>query len=135
MPRTVKEWIGATADTPVPPRVKDRIATRADGRCEKCTTSTVAQGVEIDHKVALINWTGEGHGNRESNLWALGKKCCHAAKTKVDVAIKSVAARKRKKLKGFKVSKNPMPGSRRSPWKKKYNKHTQRFETVRRGAP
>lgn len=105
MPRSVKEWIGKTDDSAIPPRVKDRINTRANGHCERCGTPLAGQGVEIDHKTALINWTGEGHGNRESNLWALGKKCCHAKKTKMDVAIKSMAAATRKSHNGLRGPK------------------------------
>lgn len=101
--RQTKEWVGKTADTKIPTRVRDRILQRAEGRCESCGGPLLGQKVEIDHMVALINWMADDekpHGNRESNLWAIGKKCCHIEKTKEDVAEKSKVYRKRTKMSG-----------------------------------
>jgi len=120
MARTVKkEWIGKDDNTAIPARVKDRLLLRANGRCESCGFILVGQAVEFDHRIALINWVGEGHGNRESNLWVIGRKCCHIQKTKRDVATKSLAARKRKGLNKLKRVRRPVPGSKASGWKHK----------------
>ena len=122
MSRAVKEWIGRNDNTHIPARVKDRIELRAKNRCEKCGASTTTQGVEIDHVMALINWIGdEEHGNRESNLQALGKKCCHPKKTAEDVAIKSLTARQRKARLGFSRTRQPVPGSKASGIRKRMN--------------
>lgn len=88
MPRAVKEWIGRTADTSPPPRVKLRIWVRENGTCY--LTGRKIQPCEpyqFDHKIAIIN----GGENRESNLFlALVDK--HKEKTKVDLAEKSRVA-------------------------------------------
>lgn len=120
MTRALKEWIGKTPETAVPPRVKARIAMSQDGICAcgcGVKLGMAAEPIEFDHTQALIN----GGENRESNLRAL-RKGCHREKTREDVAQKSTGARKRNKHFGFeKQSKTPMPGSRNSKWKKKLN--------------
>ena len=83
--RSVPEWIGASADTAIPPRVRLRIWERAKGRCEVCTRKIgPGDAWQADHTVALVN-DGE---NRESNL-RLVCDWCHKAKTAEDVAMKS----------------------------------------------
>ncbi len=131
--RSVPEWIGATPDTPVPARVKLRVFERHGGRCH-ISGRVIRPGEpwELEHIIAMVNWTGEGHGNRESNF-APALKDKHREKTKEDVAIKATAARKRKKLFGITKRKGrPVPGSKDSPWKRQWNKHDQRWETVPR---
>jgi len=117
-PRAVKEWIGKTHETAVPPRVKARIALSQDGICAcgcGVKLGMAAEPTEFDHTEALIN----GGENRESNLRAL-RQGCHKAKTREDVAQKSTDARKRNRHMGFKApSKNPLPGGRNSNLKKK----------------
>lgn len=98
MTRAVPEWIGATDDTAIPPRVKARVLDRAGGCCEDCGRAFTPQTPpEIDHATALIN----GGENREANLRAL---CgfCHGAKTAEDVAQKAKVARVRAKHLGLK---------------------------------
>lgn len=115
MSRTVPEWIGRTDDDPTPPRVRLRLFERAAGKCACCTRKIgPADTWEADHVIAVIN----GGPNRESNLQVL---CgwCHAAKTKTDVAVKSRNARVRAKHAGIKQTRNPLPGSRSSGWKRK----------------
>ncbi len=68
----------------------------------------------MDHKTALCN----GGENREGNLFpALRSK--HRLKTAADVAEKSKVARIRSKHLGIKANSHPMPGSRRSRFKRK----------------
>jgi 5-methylcytosine-specific restriction enzyme A len=69
---------------------------------------------QTDHTIALIN----GGENRESNLRTI-LTVHHISKTAEDVAEKSIIARKRKAILGIKKSRNPMPGSKRSKYKKK----------------
>lgn len=93
MPREVPEWIGKTPDTKIPDRVKLRIMEREGNRCW-ISGRVIRPGdlYDFDHKIALIN----GGEHRESNLFpALRDK--HKAKTREDVAEKSITARKRAK--------------------------------------
>lgn len=85
MARSTDEWIGATDDTAIPPRVRRRVFDRACGRCEVCTrVLNPGDAWQADHIVALVN----GGANRESNLRCI---CdwCHKAKTRADVAEKA----------------------------------------------
>lgn len=125
MPRSTKEWIGKNDDAPIPPRIKLRLAERANYTCSLCTRG--AKPGEADHKVALIL----GGENRESNLQWL---CipCHRAKTKADMAYKSRAAKAKKRMAGIERKGRPVPGSKRSKWASRYNRETGRFETVLR---
>lgn len=118
--RSVKEWIGSTPDTAIPPRVRLRLFERAGKKCEECGRVLIHRGeFDIDHKIALVNWTGEGHGNRESNLQVLCK-WCHKGKTAGDVAEKSRAYRVKAKLYGkAKAKGRPLPGTKASGWKKR----------------
>ena len=121
MARAVSEWIGKTADSAIPPRVRLRIFDRQGGCCDECGRKLGVAGerVEYDHETALIN----GGENRESNIRAL---CtfCHAPKTKADVAVKSKTARVRKKRLGFTKSKNPIRGGRDDKFKRTINRGT-----------
>ena len=125
MPRKVEEWVGKTADTPVPDRVALRVFEKFGKACAGCGRDLRDQSWDCDHKIALINWIGEGHGNTESNLQPLGNKCCHPAKTKEDVKIKSQSYRKRAKAAGLRRSRRPVGDPR---FKMKYRRETGRFE-------
>lgn len=105
--RSVPEWVGKTAETPVPPRVKARIVLAQGGVCACGCGVKLAQAgesIDFDHIQALTL----GGENRESNLRAL-RKPCHKAKTREDVAQKSVEARKRAKHLGLTKAKLKMP--------------------------
>ena len=98
MSRAVPEWIAANDDAKIPPRVMERVARKADGRCVKCTRET-GPGLpgECDHIVPLVL----GGEHRETNLQWLCVPC-HAAKTKLDVKLKAKVARIRNKHLGIK---------------------------------
>jgi 5-methylcytosine-specific restriction enzyme A len=117
MSRAVEEWRGRTDDTPIPPRVKDRIVQAQDGRCAHCAARFGPKvPPEFDHRIALIN----GGENVETNLEAL---CglCHHTKSKRDVAQKAKDARVRQKHLGIKTKKALIPGSKGSGWRKPLN--------------
>jgi 5-methylcytosine-specific restriction endonuclease McrA len=101
MPRTVKEWIGKTDDTPVPDRVRMRVFIRDGGRCQCGCGIKIRPGDawETDHTIAIIN----GGPNRESNLRTLldGPEH-HGRKTRADVAMKATNYRVMKKHFGLK---------------------------------
>lgn len=101
MARAVPEWIGKSDDTPIPDRVKLRIWAREDGRCY-LTGSKIRPGDKYDfeHVIALALWTGEGHGNRESNI-RLALKEAHKAKTASDRKVQAKSDRVRKQHLGI----------------------------------
>lgn len=95
--RAVAEWIGATPDTPVPPRVKLRVFEAFGGACYLSKRKIRAGDKwEIEHVLALIN----GGENRERNL-APALVAPHAEKTAEDMAIKAKTDRIRKKHLGI----------------------------------
>jgi 5-methylcytosine-specific restriction protein A len=97
--RTVQEWIGKDDDAKIPDRVRLRVKSRANDCCQNCG-NRVGFGGEVDHVIALANWSGASglpHGNRESNLQLLCKNC-HKPKTARDVAEKSRTAKAQIKL-------------------------------------
>ena len=117
MSRTVSEWRGRTDDTPIPLRVRDRIARKADDCCQQCRRPIVGKlRAEFDHIVPLIL----GGANREVNIQMLCSEC-HAAKSKFDVRLKAKVARVRAKHLGLRAPRNPFPGSRASGLRKRMN--------------
>lgn len=102
MARSVPEWIGKTADSKIPDRVKLRIWGREDGRCY-LTGRKIKPGIDAydyEHVIAIALWTGEGHGNRESNI-RLALKEPHKGKTREDRQQKAKSDRVRKKHLGI----------------------------------
>ena len=95
--RSVPEWIGATPDTPVPPRVKARVFLAYEGRCYLSSRRIMpGEAWECDHITAIIN----GGENRETNL-APALKDKHREKTDGDLELKSKTARQRAKHLGI----------------------------------
>ena len=93
MSRTLDDWKGRTDDTPIPARVKERIAFKAEDRCRKCAREITGKlRAEFDHAIPLI----VGGPNHESNIQLLCHEC-HAAKTVGDVKLKAKVASVRKK--------------------------------------
>lgn len=119
--RSVKEWIGRTPDSKIPPRVRLRVFEAQSGLCAECGKKLAVAGepFEVDHITALIN----GGENAESNLRALCKPC-HLAKTAADVATKAAVARKRLKHIDRRESRNPLPGGKNHRLKRKINGRT-----------
>lgn len=114
MVRAVPEWIGATPDQAIPPRVRLRIFQRHDGNCASCTRPLFPGHWQCDHIIALAN----GGEHRETNLRPLCTSPCHQTKTKADLAEKSTVYRKRTKHIGIKKP-SKFACSRNSRWKKK----------------
>jgi 5-methylcytosine-specific restriction protein A len=114
--RSVDEWVAKNDDQAIPPNVRDRVWTRADGKCAICTR-TIDEKLRpaIDHKIALVN----GGKHAESNLQLLCVPC-HQKKTKADVAEKSTVYRKRMKDRGL-TKPSRFPGSKASGLKKLMN--------------
>lgn len=98
MTRTVEEWRGKSDDAAIPARVQDRVAMKSNDCCQKCCRPVTGKlRAEIDHVIPIII----GGEHRESNLQLLCHEC-HAAKTKLDVKLKSKVARVRKRHLGIK---------------------------------
>lgn len=118
MARTLKEWIGKTDDTPIPPRVKVRVFGIFRGCCAACTNRIGGKLLaRYDHKISLIN-DGE---NRENNIQLLCN-WCHDNKTVVDVLLKALVYRKKAKHIGIKLKHSrPIPGSRASGLKRGFD--------------
>lgn len=117
MSRSVPEWIGKTPDSAIPPRVRLRIFERHGGICH-ITGRKIRAGDQwdCDHVTALCN----GGEHREANL-APALRSAHRKKTAEDVAQKAKCDRVRKKHLGIHETRNPVPGSKRSKFKRKLN--------------
>src|SRR5690349_4585475 len=116
MSRTVKEWIGKTPDTPIPPRVRVRVFKRFNGICQECQIEITSKRWICDHRTAIIN----GGENRENNLGPI-HEACDKTKTAADVAEKSRVYQKTAAHLGVKRRKGrPMPGTRASGIKKPF---------------
>ncbi len=128
MPRTVKEWVGKTADSRPSDHCVLRLMRAQQGRCAVCTRKLgPANPFTIDHIKALVfDVDPPHHGNRESNLQLICTDPCSkeksgeetSRKAKADAfAVKHYGIDKQRKEKSR--YHRPMPGSRASPWKKK----------------
>lgn len=112
--RSLPEWHGATDDSPIPPRVKDRIARKVGDCCQKCGRAIGGKlRAEFDHVTPLIL----GGKHAESNLQLLCSEC-HSAKSKLDVKLKVKVARVRRRHLGIRP-KSRFACSRESRFKKK----------------
>lgn len=100
MARSVPEWIGKTEDSKIPDRVKLRICVREGMRCYLTGRKLEAGEYDFEHVIPLALWTGEGHGNRESNI-RLAYRPAHRDKTKADRKQQAKSDRVRKKHLGI----------------------------------
>ena len=101
MSRKLPEWIGKTDDSKIPPRVRQRVFDRDNGRCHCCGTGIdPAKGFEVDHIRAIVN----GGQNRENNLAPIHVHC-HKIKSAADVKEKFKVQRTRQKHTGAKKPK------------------------------
>lgn len=97
-------------------------ATNADGQitCEGCGLVLGKKPYQIDHilEEALVIDQSAPLTIEDGQL--LGKDCCHKPKTKERTRMIRKADRQRDNFTGAKRSTGrPIPGSKRSPWKKK----------------
>lgn len=102
--RANEEWVGATADTPVPPRVRLRVFERYQGNCY-LSGRKIRPGDkwELEHVRALTL----GGENRESNL-APALKDPHKIKTAQDRDMNAKLDRIAKCHNGIKQKKKKM---------------------------
>jgi len=124
LPREIPEWIGRSADSAVPPRVRVRIFQRYGGRCQCGCNRVIRPGEawDCEDTIAIIN----GGERRESNLkpWLTEH---HKTKTRADVAEKSRIYRKTAKHIGVSLRKGrPMDGSRDSGFRKRMDGRVER---------
>lgn len=110
MARSVPEWVGKTADSAIPDRVKLRIFEREGGRCYLTGRKVSAGEYDFEHVVALALWTGEGHGNRENNI-RLAYREAHKDKTARDRHQQAKSDRVRKKHLGITRPKGRLRGA------------------------
>lgn len=93
MSRSLPEWVAASDDAAIPPRVKLRVWARCEGRCA-ITGKKLRPGdaYQFDHIKALTN----GGEHREANLQVVCSEA-HKVKTRADVAERVKTDRIRKK--------------------------------------
>lgn len=114
--RATPEWIGATPDSKVPDHVRQRVFLRHGGMCHIARRKIRAgEPWDLEHVIAVRDWTGGGHGNRESNM-APALKDKHREKTSTEARERSVTDRKFGKHHGTKTRK---PGGLTHPTLKK----------------
>jgi 5-methylcytosine-specific restriction endonuclease McrA len=121
--RSIDEWIGATPDSPVPPRVRVRVFDRHGGICHVSRRKIRAgEPWDLDHIVALCN----GGEHRESNL-APVLRDKHRWKTNKDLSEKRKIARIRQKHLGIRRADQALIcRTRFSSWKRKVGGGTER---------
>ena len=115
MNRSVEEWVGATADTAIPDRVRLRVFERCHGACGVCGRKIgPADTWIVEHLIALAN----GGENRERNL---GVTCgwCKPEKDAADIKITAHGRRVRARHLGIKKTRRPFPGSKASGLRKR----------------
>lgn len=130
MSRSLPEWIGATPDTPIPPRVKLRVFERHGGVCHLSGRKIMpGEPWDCDHVKALIN----GGENRENNL-APALRDKHREKTAEDVAEKSHVYRMSAKHKGTWKGSGRKIAAHVDPWGKQRRKASQTVASSREGS-
>lgn len=99
----------------ITPKRRAEVFRDAGGICHLCSRK-IAPGEpwDVEHPRAL----GLGGADDASN-WLPAHKDCHAGKTAQDIRIMRKADRQMKAAAGVKTSRNPLPGSKRSKWKRK----------------
>lgn len=107
-------------------KIKAQIINRAMNEagqivCEGCGLVLGKKPYQIDHTVPEGLRADDAAPLTADDGKLLGQACCHAPKTKNDVRQIRKADRQRDKHTGAAKSKNPMPGSRASRWKRKMN--------------
>ena len=100
--------------TTITPKRRAEIFRDAGGICHLCSRK-IAHGEpwEVEHPKAI----GLGGADDASN-WKPAHVDCHAGKTRQDVRIMRKADRQMKAQFGVKKSRNPIPGSKNTRWKR-----------------
>lgn len=113
--RSVPEWIGATDDAAIPPRVRLRVFNRYGGICQ-LSGRKIMPGNEWDADHIKALWKGGEH--RESNLWPV-LRSEHRRKSAAEQSEQAKADRIAKKHLGIKARQSrPLPGTKASGIKK-----------------
>lgn len=113
--RSIQEWRGATPDTKIPPHVRLRVFERFDGICQLTRRKIRAgEAWALDHIVPLA----DGGEHCETNLQPVLKEP-HQEKTSAENTARAKVRAIKSKHIGIKESRNPLPGSKRSKWKRK----------------
>jgi 5-methylcytosine-specific restriction protein A len=112
--RAVEEWVGASNDTPVPPRVRLRVFERHNGICY-LTGRKIRPGDtwDLEHVHALH----AGGEHREGNF-APALTTPHKKKTAEERALKADIEASRKKHLGITKPKKPWPKRTFGQWQK-----------------
>ena len=120
MTRSLPEWIGATPDTPVPPRVRLRVFRRFGGICQGPCHRKIKPTDKwiLEHEKAIIL----GGENRESNL-SIRCDWCAKQKTAIEVEAKAITDKIAKRHVGIKP-KSKFPNARSGKWKTKIGGQT-----------
>lgn len=113
--RSVPEWIGKTDDAQPPDRVRQRILLAHDRKCW-ATGKPIHPGTPWEAHHAKEIW--EGGENRESNLVPVLVDA-HKALSALARKRKAKSDRIIRKAYGIRKSRNPMPGSRASRFKRR----------------
>ena len=105
---------------------KRQVLTRSLGKCEaydvlyglkpgqRCD-APLSHGVEFDH----VDLEANSKDNSFSNCAAVCPKCHRWKSSKHDIPLAAKTLRQQDKARGIKRSSWPMPGSRKSKWKKR----------------
>ena len=101
-----------------------QIALRAGGMCEACGAKLKIGEGDADHVLPVALG---GESSIENGRWIC--RPCHRGKTADDVRRIRKADRQRDKHTGAFKSRSTIPGSRRSPWKRKMNGEIVRRES------
>jgi 5-methylcytosine-specific restriction endonuclease McrA len=99
----------------ITPKRRAEIFRDAGGVCHLCSRKIApGESWEVEHPKAI----GLGGADDASN-WRPAHVDCHAGKTRHDVKIMRKADRQSKAHAGVKKTRNPMPGSRKSRFKRR----------------
>ena len=120
MSRSVPEWIGKTADTPVPPRVRLRVFRRFGGICQGPCHRKIGPADKwiLEHEQAIIL----GGENRESNL-SIRCDWCAKQKTAIEIEAKAITDKIAKRHIGI-APKSKFQNARSGKWKTKIGGQT-----------
>lgn len=101
MGRPVKEWIGKTADTPIPDYVKERVRETWDDVCYLSERPIRGKPFDAEHVVRVKD--GKKNANREGNLRpALAD--AHKDKSRAEMKAQALATRKKRAAAGTKAA-------------------------------